>query len=103
MPIIGRFNRQSDGSFVGSIITLSVQADNVRIVPVGDAASTVPTHLVMVGVAHLGEASPGTDGDLRLALDDPSFAAGIEADLREQPDGSFALVWNRNSAGAPGG
>lgn len=101
MPIIGRFTRNFDGSFVGVIVTLSVQAANVRIVPAADAVPSGATHLVMVGAAQLGEASLGADGALRVALDDPSFAAGIEAVLREQADGSYALVWNR-TAGAPG-
>ena len=95
MPIIGRFNRDHDGAFIGAIITLSVQSTNVRIVPVADAAPEAPTYRVMVAQANIGEGKAGADGRVRLALDDPSFADAIEADLVEQPDGSFSLVWHR--------
>lgn len=102
MPIIGRFYRDADGSFIGSIITLSVQSGNVRVVPVAGAAPDSPTHHVMVAQANIGEGRAGADGRVRLALDDPSFADAIEADLVEQPDGAFSLVWHRRGR-APDG
>jgi uncharacterized protein (DUF736 family) len=98
MPVIGHFTRNPDGSLIGEIITLSVQARNVRIVPeetVVDPAS--PTHRIMVGLAHIGAAWPCGEGGplLRLTLDDPSFAASIDADLIEAPEGTYSLIWNR--------
>jgi len=95
MPIIGRFSRDTDGSFIGAIITLSVQAQNVRIVPAADTRPDAPAYRVMVAQANIGEGNAGPDGGIRIALDDPSFADAIEADLVEQTDGSYALVWLR--------
>src|SRR3954464_11221330 len=98
MPVIGHFTRSPDGSLIGEIITLSVQAKNVRIIPEPIAAGAdSPTHRIMVGSADIGAAWPG-EGEvfLRLTLDDPSFAASISGDLVEQPAGTYALVWNRD-------
>jgi uncharacterized protein (DUF736 family) len=95
MAIIGHFSRNPDGSFTGAIITLSVQAQDVRIIPVPGGSPDGSSHRIMVGAAHFGDARPGAGTALRLALDDPSFAAPIEADLVEQPCGGFALVWRR--------
>jgi uncharacterized protein (DUF736 family) len=96
MPTIGHFTRATDGSFIGQIITLSVQAQEVRIIPIAAAKANVPTHRIMVGAAEIGAAWPAEGRTLHLALDDPSFAAPIEADLREEPDGRYSLVWLRN-------
>lgn len=87
---------------LSSIITLSVQSENVRIVPVAGATPDSTTYRVMVAQANIGEGRAGADGRVRLALDDPSFADAIEADLVEQPDGSFSLVWHRGGR-APDG
>lgn len=98
MNIIGKFNRAPDGSFLGEIITLSVQAQNVRLVPVAPKSANDPTYRILVGTAHIGNGWPTDGSTLHLALDDPSFAAAIEADLCEQADGTFSLVWLRKSS-----
>ncbi len=68
--------------FTGEIVTLSVQAKGVRIVP--DLRSTgdnAPSHRVLVGRVEIGAAwskrsNKGRDY-LGLKLDDPSFNAPV--------------------------
>jgi len=100
MATIGTF-KKSGNEFLGEIVTLSVQARNVRIVPesrpMGDNA---PSHRVFVGRIEIGAAwskrsNEGRDY-LSLKLDDPSFNAPIFANLFDDETGDgFALIWSR--------
>lgn len=101
MATIGSFKKVND-EFQGEIITLSVQARGVRIVPetrpMGDNA---PSHRVFVGRAEIGAAwskrsNEGRDY-LSVKLDDPSFNAPIYANLFDDEDGEgFSLIWSRS-------
>lgn len=52
MATIGTFKKTGNNEFVGDIVTLSVQARNVRIVPEnGRSAENAPSHRVFVGRA----------------------------------------------------
>ena len=100
MATIGTF-KKSGGEYKGSIITLSVQAKTVRIVPETNTTSEkAPSHRVFVGEAEVGAAwtNPAT-GDrkasLSVKLDDPSFVAPVHAVLLEGQNGDFDLVWTR--------
>jgi uncharacterized protein (DUF736 family) len=101
MSTIGTFTKNADGSFTGSIITLSVQAKNVRIVPEENRPSeNAPSHRIMVGNAEIGAGWTKASGEGReyfgLKLDDPSFTAPIYASLFDDPDGqSYSLIWSR--------
>ena len=100
MATIGTF-KKTGNEFTGEIVTLSVQAKGVRIVPelraTGDNA---PSHRVLVGRAEIGAAwskrsNEGRDY-LGLKLDDPSFNAPITAALwPSEKEGEYALIWNR--------
>ena len=101
MATIGTFKKIGSNEFTGEIITLSVQAKGVRIVP--DLRSTgenAPSHRVMVGRAEIGAAwskrsNEGRDY-LGLKLDDPSFNAPIFANLFDDEDGeTHSLIWSR--------
>ena len=86
MATIGTFKKTSSGEFVGDIITLSVQAKGVRIVPDDNPPSeSAPSHRVMVGKAEIGAAWAKQSNEgrayLGLKLDDPSFTAPIYANL----------------------
>ncbi|HNP15343.1 MAG TPA: DUF736 domain-containing protein, partial [Terrimesophilobacter sp.] len=104
MATIGTF-RKTGNEFVGEIVTLSVQAKNVRIVPEEGATSeNAPSHRVFVGRAEIGAAwskrsNEGRDY-LSLKLDDPSFNAPIYANLFDdtviEGEESFSLIWSRN-------
>ncbi len=85
MATIGTF-KKTGNEYVGEIVTLSVQAKNVRIVPEeGSTNGNAPSHRVFVGRAEIGAAwskrsNEGRDY-LSLKLDDPSFTAPIYANL----------------------
>lgn len=103
MAQIGIFTKGSDGSFSGEIVTLLLQANNVRLVAEdnrqGDAS---PSHRVMVGRADIGAGWTKTSAEGRtyigLKLDDPSFNAPIYANLSETGDGkTWSLIWSRQN------
>jgi len=100
MANIGSF-KKSGNEFQGEIVTLSVQAKNVRIVPeTARANDNAPTHRVYVGRAEIGAAwaKQSTEGRdyLGLKLDDPSFTAPIYANLFEDEGGDgYSLIWSR--------
>ena len=85
MATIGSF-KKSGNEFQGEIVTLSVQAKGVRIVPETNRTSdNAPSHRVFVGRAEIGAAwskrsSEGRDY-LSVKLDDPRFNTPIYANL----------------------
>ncbi len=101
MATIGIFKKTATNEYSGEIVTLSVQARNVRIVPEANRANdNTPSHRVMVGRAEIGAAwtkksNEGRDY-LGLKLDDPSFTAPIYANLFDDEEGeTFSLIWSR--------
>jgi uncharacterized protein (DUF736 family) len=101
MANIGSF-KKSGNEYQGEIVTLSVQAKGVRIVPEANRSNDkAPSHRVFVGRAEIGAAwskqsNEGRDY-LSLKLDDPSFTAPIFANLFDDPDGEgFTLIWSRS-------
>jgi uncharacterized protein (DUF736 family) len=103
MATIGSFTKNADGSYSGSIVTLSVQAKNVKIVPEETRSSdNAPSHRVMVGRAEIGAGWTKTSNEgrnyLGLKIDDPSFTAPIYANLFDDSDGEgYSLIWSRQS------
>ncbi len=102
MATIGTFTKTGD-EYTGEIVTLSVQAKKVRIVPAGCRPSNnAPTHRVFVGQAETGAGWTKTSQrgrkHLALKLDDPSFAAPLFANLVEGEDGTaHRPIWSRQS------
>jgi len=101
MANIGSF-KKSGNEYQGEIVTLSVQARGVRIVPETNRSNdNAPSHRVFVGRAEIGAAwskrsNEGRDY-LSLKLDDPSFTTPIFANLFEDENGEgFALIWSRS-------
>jgi len=101
MATIGTFKKTGSNEYTGEIVTLSLQARNVRLVP--DARATgenAPSHRIFIGRVEIGAAwskrsSEGRDY-LGLKLDDPSFNAPIYANLVTDEDGDgFSLIWSR--------
>ena len=100
MATIGTF-KKTGNEFSGQIVTLSVQAKNVRIVPEANrSGENAPSHRVFVGRVEIGAAwakrsNEGRDY-LGLKLDDPSFSHPIFANLFDDEDGeSYSLIWSR--------
>jgi uncharacterized protein (DUF736 family) len=102
MANIGTF-KKSGSEYVGEIVTLSVQAKNVRIVPEDTRSNdNAPSHRVYVGRAEIGAAWSKTSNEgrdyLGLKLDDPSFTVPIFANLFDDEDGkTFSLIWSRSN------
>ncbi|VFU10174.1 DUF736 domain-containing protein [Methylocella tundrae] len=101
MATIGTFKKTGSNEFTGEIVTLSVQAKNVRIVPETNRSSdNSPSHRVYVGRVEIGAAwakrsNEGRDY-LGLKLDDPSFTAPIFANLFDDEEGEgYSLIWSR--------
>ena len=101
MATIGTFKKTGSNEFTGEIVTLSVQAKNVRIVPEASrAGENSPSHRVYAGRVEIGAAwakrsNEGRDY-LGLKLDDPSFTAPIFANLFDDEDGEgYSLIWAR--------
>ncbi len=100
MANIGSFKKVGN-EFQGEIVTLSLQAKGVRIVPEtargnGDA----PSHRIYIGRVEVGAAwskrsNEGRDY-LSLKLDDPSFNAPIYANLFDDEDDGYTLIWSRS-------
>jgi len=101
MANIGSFKKVGN-EYQGEIVTLSVQARGVRIVPEANRSNdNAPSHRVFVGRAEIGAAwskrsNEGRDY-LSLKLDDPSFNAPIFANLFDDEEGEgFSLIWSRS-------
>ncbi|CAH1664355.1 DUF736 domain-containing protein [Chelatococcus asaccharovorans] len=101
MATIGTFKKTGSNEFTGEIVTLSVQAKNVRIVPeTTRSGDNSPSHRVHVGRVEIGAAwakrsNEGRDY-LGLKLDDPSFTAPIFANLFDDEEGEgYSLIWSR--------
>ena len=101
MANIGSF-KKSGNEYQGEIVTLSVQARGVRIVPEANRSNdNAPSHRVFVGRAEIGAAWSKRSSEgreyLSLKLDDPSFNSAIFANLFDDEDGeSFSLIWSRS-------
>ena len=77
-----------------------MQAKNVRIVPeTNQTSENAPSHRVLVGRAEIGAAWSKTSNEgrdyLGLKLDDPSFTAPIYANLFDDEDEGYSLIWSR--------
>ena len=101
MATIGTFKKTGSNEFTGEIVTLSVQAKNVRIIPeTTRSGDNSPSHRVYVGRVEIGAAwakrsNEGRDY-LGLKLDDPSFTAPIFANLFDDEEGEgYSLIWSR--------
>ncbi|WP_140987152.1 DUF736 domain-containing protein [Asticcacaulis tiandongensis] len=100
MANIGSFKKSGNNEFTGEIVTLSVQVKGVRIVPdIRASGENAPSHRVLVGRAEIGAAWSKTSNEgrdyLGLKLDDPSFSAPIFANLFDDEDDTYTLIWSR--------
>ena len=100
MATIGTF-KKTGNEYTGEIVTLSVQAKGVRIVPdLRATGENAPSHRILVGRAEIGAAWSKRSNEgreyLGLKLDDPSFAHPIYANLFDDEDGEgSSLIWSR--------
>ncbi len=101
MATIGTFKKVGN-EIHGEIVTLSVQAKNVRIVPEANRTNdNAPSHRIYVSRADLGagwskRSAEGRDY-ISVKLDDPSFSAPIYANLFDDESGEgYTLIWSRS-------
>lgn len=110
--IIGRFTQEGD-SYEGSIETLALTAHGVSIEPATGKQGNKPDYNVLASTheAALGgypvrsseigaawkKTSKAGKPYLSVKLDGPTLAAPLNCALTKQEDGSFALLWNRES------
>ena len=101
MATIGTF-KKAGNEIHGEIVTLSVQAKNVRIVPEANRTNdNAPSHRVYVSRAEIGagwsrRSAEGRDY-ISVKLDDPSFSAPIYANLFDDESGEgYTLIWSRS-------
>jgi uncharacterized protein (DUF736 family) len=98
MAQIGTFTRAEDGSYTGTIKTLSLNI-KARFLPAEPSENEkAPTLRVLAGNVEIGAAwAADLQGRHRLSLGQarrPSFPAPIYANLVAVDDG-YALVWSR--------
>lgn len=99
MAIIGKFTAKDDGSFTGSVETLTLKIKTV-IRPVEKDSDKAPDFRLQSPAIEFGAAWKKTSREgrdyLSVKLDDPSFPAPIYASLVEtDTDGEYALIWSR--------
>ncbi|MGB3337205.1 MAG: DUF736 domain-containing protein [Devosia sp.] len=101
MATIGTFKKSGTNEFTGEIVTLSLQAKNVRIaVDTRATGESAPSHRVFVGRIEIGAAWAKQSNEgrayLGLKLDDPSLTAPIYANLFDDEEGEgYSLIWSR--------
>jgi uncharacterized protein (DUF736 family) len=99
MATIGSFHQQDDGSYTGSIktLTLNVKAAQLRQADKDDN-DKAPDFRIFTGQTEFGAAWKKTSREnrdyLSVKLDDPSFPAPIYAMLVTAEEG-YNLIWSR--------
>ena len=99
MTIIGTFTKADNGTFSGTIATLTLKAKST-IRPVDKESDKAPDHRLAVGTIECGAGWTKTSregrGYLSIKLDDPTFPAPLYATLVETDTvGEYALIWSR--------
>lgn len=98
MAQIGSFTRGENGTFNGTIKTLTLNV-KAAIRPSEKDHDKAPDYRVYAGPVEFGAAWQKTSREdrdyLSLKLDDPSFPAPIYASLVEGEEGEQRLIWSR--------
>ena len=102
MATIGTFTQQADGSYSGSIKTLTLNVKAARLRANDKTDDKAPDFRIFSGQTEFGAAWKKTSQQnrdyLSVKLDDPSFPAPIYASLVEAEDGSgHNLIWSRRN------
>lgn len=99
MATIGTFTKSADGSYSGSIKTLTLNVKAAQLRAVDKENVKAPDYRIFAGGTEFGAAWKKTSREdrdyLSVKLDDPSFPAPIYANLVDAEDG-YSLVWSRS-------
>lgn len=102
MATIGTFARTEQGSYNGSVKTLTLNVKSVKFVPAEGENEKGPDFRIIAAGVELGAAWKKTSDKgndyLSVKLDDPSFPAPIYASLVESEGEDLALIWSRRRA-----
>ncbi|MBP7703770.1 MAG: DUF736 domain-containing protein [Caulobacter sp.] len=101
MATIGTFTKSADGSYGGSIKTLTLGVKAVTLKPEAPSDNDkAPDFRIFAGQTEFGAAWKKTSREnkdyLSVKLDDPSFPAPIFARLFDEDEG-YSLVWSRSN------
>lgn len=98
MATIGTFTQASDGSYAGSIKTLTLNVKTAQLRPNDKTDDKAPDYRIFSDQTEFGAAWKKTSKEdreyLSCKLDDPSFSAPIYASLVKTDDG-HSLIWSR--------
>jgi uncharacterized protein (DUF736 family) len=99
MATIGTF-KKSGNDYTGEIVTLFIRSSGVRILEEPKSNNDkAPSHRVFVGRAEIGAGWTRVSEDGReyvsLKLDEPSFNAPIFANLIDDGEDEYKLIWSR--------
>ncbi|MDD2794643.1 DUF736 domain-containing protein [Acidocella sp.] len=99
MATIGTFT-EKDGKLIGKIQTLSLNSSLAFLPNQNQTSPDAPAYRVFAGRTEVGAAWEKTSENTgrtyySVRLDDPTFAAPFFANLIEQDEGGFALIWSR--------
>lgn len=99
MATIGAFSKQDDGSYAGSIKTLTLNVKAAQFRPADKDNDKAPDFRIFAGQTEFGAAWKKVSRDnrnyLSVKLDDPSFPAPIYASLVDADEG-YSLIWSRS-------
>ena len=101
MATIGTFTQAANGSFTGTIKTLTLNA-KATLRSIDKESEKAPDYRLAVGSVECGAGWKKTSRENReyisVKLDDPTFPAPIYASLVEAEDGSgHNLIWSRRN------
>ena len=103
MATIGTFTQQADGSYSGSIKTLTLNVKTAQLRANEKSDDKAPDFRIFSGQTEFGAAWKKTAREssreyLSVKLDDPSFPAPIYASLVEDESGeAHNLIWSRRN------
>lgn len=103
MATIGTLKRDQDGTFTGTIATLTLSA-KISVRPFQADNDKGPSHRIYAGKVEIGAAWSKVSRDgrpyLSAKLDDISFVAPVYASIVEDADapGLHSLIWSRRQA-----
>ena len=99
MATIGTFTKSADGSYSGSIKTLTLNVKTAQLRAVDKENDKAPDFRIFAGGTEFGAAWKKTSREerdyLSVKLDDPSFPQPIYANLVDAEEG-YSLVWSRS-------
>jgi|SRR6516165_2214745 uncharacterized protein (DUF736 family) len=99
MAIIGTFTKAQDGSFNGTLQTLTINA-KLKLSPVDGTKQNTPSHRIFAGTREIGAAwektSKGERTYYSVKIEDPSLPGTLFANLvATDKANEYNLVWTR--------